>query len=451
MHPVTPSTASAQQCRKTAFDIRPEGVAMLNAFGPFVRDRLAGLLVALHDSFRPWPEIHQALQDPAVHGPRLSHWSRVLSGEFGEGYEASARRLATALYERGVPAFAVTICHATVARAFTAALLAAGPGRPGLFGRRGDEAARIARIVSDAAWMDLEILLETYAEAERAARSAILQGLSRSFERDVATVTGAAFQATAQLEGSVSAMQAAADRSNGDAGRAAEAAAASSENVATVAAATEELSASISEISRQVNEASAIAANAVQKARQTDLVVQQLSAAATKIGEVVMLISGIAGQTSLLALNATIEAARAGDAGKGFAVVAGEVKTLAGQTAKATDDIRGQVAQIQAATQRAVASIEEILGTVGEMSLVSTTIAAAVEQQGSATAEIARSVQEAAVSNAAVNRLMHRVSASADSSRAVANDVGQSSGELALQMRALQASTATFLGEVRRA
>ncbi len=164
----------------------------------------------------------------------------------------------------------------------------------------------------------------------------------------------------------------------------------------SVASATEELSASVDEIGRRVKESSQIAEAAVRQAEQTDGRIGKLSRAAQEIGDVVKLITAIAEQTNLLALNATIEAARAGDAGRGFAVVASEVKSLASQTAKATDEISNHISGMQGATQESVAAIKEIGGTIGKISEIATTIASAVEQQSSATQEIARSVQNVA-------------------------------------------------------
>jgi methyl-accepting chemotaxis protein len=168
-------------------------------------------------------------------------------------------------------------------------------------------------------------------------------------------------------------------------------------NVQTVAAAAEELASSIGEIARQVGQSASMSRSAVDEAKRTNQIVLSLADAAGKIGAVVNLITDIASQTNLLALNATIEAARAGDAGKGFAVVAGEVKHLANQTAKATEEIGQQVAGIQTATSDAVKAIEGITGSISDINQVATTVASAVEQQGAATQEIARNVQRAAV------------------------------------------------------
>jgi methyl-accepting chemotaxis protein len=235
-------------------------------------------------------------------------------------------------------------------------------------------------------------------EAERAAterRVAALTALMRAFEGEMGgLVAGLAADASA-LQTTAATMTATAGQTNAQASAVAAAAAQMSANVGTVAASAEELGASINEISRRVAQSAAISDRAAQDAARTDAIVRNLTEAAQRIGDVVGLISSIAGQTNLLALNATIEAARAGDAGKGFAVVASEVKSLAGQTASATDEIGQQVAQIQSATREAVAAIGGIVATIGEISQIAASIAAAVEQQGAATQEIARNVEQA--------------------------------------------------------
>jgi methyl-accepting chemotaxis protein len=224
-----------------------------------------------------------------------------------------------------------------------------------------------------------------------------------------------------------------------------------SSNVQTVASAGEELSASIQEISRQLSQATQITGEAVTMAGQTDDQVQGLVKAVEKIGDVVRLISDIAGQTNLLALNATIEAARAGEAGKGFAVVASEVKSLATQTAKATEEITGQIQAIQNATQGSVDSIRAITGVIGKINEISSSISAAVEEQGSATQEIARNVQQAAAGTQEVANNVQGVNASADETGTAAGQVLSAAEQLARQSDALRGDVSRFLEGIRAA
>jgi methyl-accepting chemotaxis protein len=224
-----------------------------------------------------------------------------------------------------------------------------------------------------------------------------------------------------------------------------------STNVQTVAAASEELSASIGEIGKQVSKSTTISQKASQEAAQTNEQMQGLAAAAVKIGDVVKLINDIAGQTNLLALNATIEAARAGEAGKGFAVVASEVKSLANQTAKATEDIAAQVAEIQGATKQSVGAIKTIGETIGMVNEIATTIASAVEEQGAATQEIARNIQQASTGAGEVSSSIAAVNEAASDTGSAASRVQQMAGNLAEQGASLRAELDRFLAEIRAA
>jgi methyl-accepting chemotaxis protein len=282
-------------------------------------------------------------------------------------------------------------------------------------------------------------------------KKALQRQLADRFEVDVKSVVGAVAKATQDMQRVAGEITASV---NGTSERAAAAAAASEEasaSVGTVAAATEELASSVTEIGRQVTHSSGVADGAVLKAGQTTEMVGSLTTASEKIGDVLRLIGAIASQTNLLALNATIEAARAGDAGRGFAVVASEVKELASQTAKATEEIAGQVTAIQSATGNCVTAIGGISDTIREISGIATTIAAAVEEQDSATREIARSVQQAAAGTSEVSVNIAGASQAAEQSRVLANNVLVASGELSQHAAALFKSVDTFLAGLREA
>jgi methyl-accepting chemotaxis protein len=224
-----------------------------------------------------------------------------------------------------------------------------------------------------------------------------------------------------------------------------------STSVESVASASVELSASIDDISRQASHAAGIASRAVNRARETDDTVQGLAKTAGRIGEVVGLINSIAAQTNLLALNATIEAARAGEAGRGFAVVASEVKSLASQTAKATDDISEQIADIQKVAGDAIDAIKGIGNIIGEVNEVATAIAAAVEQQGAATQEITRSTQHAAQGTKNVSENITGVKTDADAAAAAAENVKHASETLETQSHQLGSQVTQFLSKIRAA
>jgi methyl-accepting chemotaxis protein len=290
---------------------------------------------------------------------------------------------------------------------------------------------------------------ERHAQAE--ARQLSVDASIRAFESEVKQALDALGLASRQMLETSSDMSRAAERSKGQVQAVAGASEEASSNVQTVAAASEELSASISEISRQVSSAADIASRAVEETRETDRTVQSLVEIASKIGEVIGLINDIAGQTNLLALNATIEAARAGEAGKGFAVVASEVKSLANQTAKATEDISAQIAAVQNVTKEAVDAIKRIGGTIAEVSTIATSIAGAVEEQGAATQEITRNTQQAASRTRDVSENISGVTDEADATGAAADGVRTAAESLGQQADRLRGQVNDFLTKIRAA
>ena len=288
-------------------------------------------------------------------------------------------------------------------------------------------------------------------EGAEVQRRRAVHAMAESFEAAVggvlARVADAALGLRADAEAISGTATHTAERSATVAGAAQEAA----QHVGTVAAAAEELGASVQEIGRQVDGSAELARSAVVQAGDTAGLVQELSNAAGRIGDVVRLITDIAGQTNLLALNATIEAARAGDAGRGFAVVASEVKQLAAQTARATEEIAGQVGRIQGATGQTVDAIDGIAARIREIDGVATSIAAAVEQQGAATREIARNVAEAASGTGAVTGTIDAVARAADDTGTAATRMLASASSLSEEAAELRREIDAFLHTVRAA
>ncbi|WP_417671930.1 methyl-accepting chemotaxis protein [Roseibium sp.] len=272
-----------------------------------------------------------------------------------------------------------------------------------------------------------------------------------TFRDEVGEMLGAVSENTDQMRETAQGLNVIADETAGQASSASAASEQASNNVQTVASAAEELSASIQEISRQVSSTTEIVAGAVQSAAETNGKIEGLAAAAQRIGDVVSLISAIAEQTNLLALNATIEAARAGEAGKGFAVVASEVKELATQTARATEEISSQISEVQSATSEAVEAISHITETMGEVNEYTVSIASAVREQGEATNEISSNVQEAALGTRDVAQKMVNISGKVQETSGSAGQVLESSAAVNERSSALRQTVDQFLAAVAAA
>lgn len=290
------------------------------------------------------------------------------------------------------------------------------------------------------------------AEARAAAeKSRAMNALADGFEASVKGVVGAVSSAASQLQSNAQSMSSTAEETTRQASAVAAASDQTLSNVQTVASAADELASSISEIARQLESATQMSQSAVDEAQRTNANVESLAQAAERIGSVVQLIQEIASQTNLLALNATIEAARAGEAGKGFAVVASEVKGLANQTARATEEISGQIQAIQKETQGAVGAIRGIADTVLQVNQIATSIASAVEEQTAATTEISRNIQQAAQGTAEVSQSINGVNDASQEAGRSASEVLQAAESLGTQAQNLRDSVNDFVTRIRAA
>ena len=419
------------------------------------------------------PEVLQSKQIAAKLSARIDELGEGLAASYKStkesrqaasvaGISASDRNLAVL----GGLCFALGIALATlISRSITRPLgrigtdvraLASGDTAIAVAGKdREDELGPIANALED--WRTGMIEAKSRQEAEhrdvarREARQRTVDDLTSKFDAAIIALLGRIQSAAGQLHSSANALSANAEQTRSKSAEATSATERADTNVGTVAAATVQLSSSIQEISRQVQQSTQIVDDAAAEAGEANRKILGLTSAVDKIGQVVNLINDIAGQTNLLALNATIEAARAGDAGKGFAVVAGEVKHLANQTGRATDEIGQQIGTVQDETKATVSSLGGIATTITRINELSTAIAGAVEEQGAATAEIARNIEEATQGTRFVASSIAELAQSADETGRMAKEVFASADALMAESGTLEREVRDFLERMRKA
>jgi methyl-accepting chemotaxis protein len=427
--------------------------AALREMRPFFAKSLPGILARFYDKVRQYDPASSIFKDNAIQEAirlQLQHWDLIGGGEFGLPYISSVARFCEFNQRLGVTPQWYVGCRMMfigdqLMKAVESEVQIPRFGHAAQAAR--DKKAAMLSAIARANMFDTENTVAVYFGSNRQARKDAIAQASDRFRAIISSLS----TASSELESTALALSDNAGNTTRLAAVVASASEDASNNVQSVASATEELAGSVREISAQVQESNRIATSAVKQADETDARINALSQAANRIGDVIKLITSVAEQTNLLALNATIEAARAGEAGRGFAVVAQEVKALASQTAKATDEIGVQIAGMQTATQEAVGSIKLISSTIGKISEITSAISAAIEEQGAATQEISGNIQRTANGTTQVAGTIAEVSQGANQTGAASSQLLSSARQLSDSTTSLQAEIDGFLKSIAAA
>jgi methyl-accepting chemotaxis protein len=414
---------------------------------PTIEANLPEILNGFYDHIMQWSELSGLIGSldkiPGLKAAQTQHWQNLFSGRFDDSVFSRAVTIGQAHQRIGLePRWYVGGYSYTMGRLMALAVDHCGDDR--------DKLSLLLASIAKAVFLDMELAISVYIKSGQDKLQEELRRIADDLEAEVQGAVHTVAGHSDQMREAASRMNDAVGRASAKSTAVASASEEATTNVETVAAAAEELSSSVQEIGRRMDQSKTVSSKAVDQAQQTNSVVAGLAERAQEIGEIVNMISDVASQTNLLALNATIEAARAGEAGKGFAVVASEVKSLAGQTTKATENISRQVSGIQEATNQAVQAIQTITAVIGELEEISTAISAAVEEQSAATGEISRNVQEAATGTRDVSANIAEVAREASEVGEMSSEVQGVTGEVATAVQSLDQGVRQLLGRLRK-